>query len=77
MQDPEALGGAGEGDVEFGRTTRTVGEDPLRLHHQHGVELQPLGVRRCHRAGHTRWPNYPGGAFAVGLVAHEFLDGSG
>ena len=29
VQDAEALGGAGEGDVEFGRAAWAVGEDPL------------------------------------------------
>ena len=77
VQHAEALGGAGEGDVELGRAAWAVGEDPFRLHHQDGVELQALRLRRQHRAWHTRWPDHDAGAFATDFVPDEFLDGSG
>jgi hypothetical protein len=75
VQDAEALGGAGEGDVEFGRAAWAVGEDPCRVHDQDGVELQPLRLRRHHRARHSRRPDHHAGALAAGFVAHELLDG--
>jgi hypothetical protein len=77
VQDAEALGGAGEGDVEFGRAAWAVGEDPHRFHDPDGVELQALRLRRRHRARHTRWSDHDAGANACGFVPDEFLDGSG
>src|SRR6202022_3789825 len=74
VQDAKALGGAGECDVELGRAAWAVGEDPIRLHHQDGVELQALRLRRQHRARNTRRPNHDAGALAVGLVSYEFFD---
>lgn len=68
VQDAEALGGAGEGDVELGRAAWAVGEDPFWFHDQDGVELRGLRLRRLHRARHTRWPDHDAGAFAVGFV---------
>src|SRR6185295_20122819 len=77
VQDAEALGGAGEGDVELGRTAWAVGEDPVRFHHQHGVELEALGIRRQHRTRHASWPDHDARAFALCFGTSEFLDGSG
>jgi hypothetical protein len=77
VQDAEALGGAGEGDVELGRAAWAVGKDPFWFHDQDGVELQALRLRRHHRARRTRWPDHDAGANACGFVPYEFLDGSG
>lgn len=77
VQDAEALGGAGEGDVQFGRAPWAVDEDLFRFHDQDGVELQALRLRRHHRARHSRWPDHDAGAVAAGFVPHELVDGSG
>src|SRR5262245_58577349 len=77
VQHAEALGGAREGHVELGRTAWAFGEDPVRFHHQNGVELEALGFRRHHRARHTRWTDHDAGALALSLVPDELLDGSG
>jgi hypothetical protein len=37
VQDAEALGGAGEGDVKLGRAVWAVGEDPFWFHDQDGT----------------------------------------
>ena len=56
MKNAEALGGAGQRDIQLGRAAWSAGEDPVRVDDEHGVELQPLGLRRQHRARHVGGP---------------------
>src|SRR3954467_3054144 len=72
VQHPEALGGAGEGDVQVGRATWAVGKYPLRFDQQDGAELQSLGLRRRDRPWHTRRPDDHAGADAARLGFGEF-----
>ena len=69
------MGGAGERDVEVGRAAWAVVENPLWLHHQDGVELQALRLRRRHRARHPGWPDHHAGANAGSFVMNEFIYG--
>ena len=77
VQDAEALRGAGEGYIEFGRAARAAGEDALRIHDQDGVKLQALRLCRYHGTRDTRRPDHDAGAFTAGFVPDEFFDGRG
>lgn len=71
------MGRAGEGDIEFRRTAWAVGDDSLRFHDEHGIELEALRFRNRHSAGHTRRSDDDARTLASGLVLIEFVDGGG
>ncbi|CQA12514.1 Uncharacterised protein [Mycobacteroides abscessus] len=75
MQHSQPLRGTGERHIEFSGATRTVGQDTFRFHHQHRVELEPLGLRGRHCARHTRWADHHTGTLTTFLVQHEFFYG--